>query len=95
MWPFKRKQESPQEIAAEKKLDEVTREVGWDEFDKEAGREAPLGPLEPLGLIGAIQGPLEGDPDPGDEHGLRDALREGAEDRREELGAARPEPPPQ
>ncbi len=26
MWPFKRKQESPQEIAAEERLDEATRE---------------------------------------------------------------------
>ena len=34
MWPFKRKKESPQEIAAEKKLDEVTREAAWGEFDE-------------------------------------------------------------
>lgn len=76
MWPFKRKKESPQEIAAEKRLDETTREVAWDEFDKEAAREAPWGPLEPLGMTGAMQGPLEGDPDPGDERSLRDALRD-------------------
>jgi hypothetical protein len=73
MWPFKRKKESPQEIAAEERLDEATREVAWDEFDKEAAREAPAGPFAPLGLEGAMQGPLKGDPDPGDEHGLRDA----------------------
>ena len=77
MWPFKKKPpESPEEIAAEQKLDEVTREVAWDEFDKEAGREAALGPLAPLGLTGATEGPVKGDPDPGDEHGLREALRD-------------------
>jgi hypothetical protein len=76
MWPFKRKKESPQEIEAETKLDQVTRDVAWGEFDKEASREAPLGPLEPLGLTGAMQGPLESDPDPGDEHGLRETLRD-------------------
>jgi hypothetical protein len=32
MWPLKRKKESPQEIAAEEKLDEVTREVAWEEY---------------------------------------------------------------
>ena len=76
MWPFKRKPDSPQEIAAEKKLDEVAREVAWDEFDKEAGREAPWGPFEPLGMTGAIEGPQKGDPDPGDERGLRYVLRD-------------------
>ena len=76
MWPFKRKKESPQEIAAEKRLGEATREVAWDEFDKahKAGL-GPFAPFAPLGLTGARQGPLEGDPDPGDEHGLRDTLR--------------------
>jgi hypothetical protein len=74
MWPFKRKQEAREEIAAEKRLDEVTREAASGEFDKEAAREAPLGPLAPLGMEGAIAGPLHEDPDPGDEHGLRDAL---------------------
>ena len=47
MWPFKRKKESPQEIAAEERLDEATREVAWDEFGKEAAREAPAGPFAP------------------------------------------------
>jgi hypothetical protein len=76
MWPFKRKPESPQEIAAEERLDEATREVGAEELDKEAARETGMGPFAPLGMIGAMQGPLEGDPDPTDEHGLRDALRD-------------------
>lgn len=76
MWPFKRKKESPAEIAAEERLDEVTREVAWGEFDKEAEHEAGMGPLAPLGMTGAMEGPLEGDPDPGDEHGLRDAQRD-------------------
>jgi hypothetical protein len=76
MWPFKKKKEPPQEVAAEERLDEATREVSRDELDKEAGREAPLGPFEPLGLTGALHGPLESDSDPGDEHGLRDALHD-------------------
>jgi hypothetical protein len=76
MWPFKRKKESPQEIAAEERLDEATREVASGELEKEAAREAPAGPFAPLGMTGATQGPLEGDPDPGDEHGLRDALHD-------------------
>jgi len=77
MWPFKKKPESPEEVAALEKLDEVTRGVAAGELDKEAAREAPFGPLEPLGIEGMKQGPLHGDPDPTDEHGLRDALREG------------------
>jgi hypothetical protein len=79
MWPFKRKTESPAEIAAEERLDEATRDVAWDEFDKEARREAALGPLSPLGLIGATEGPPKGDSDPGDEHGLRESLRDADE----------------
>jgi hypothetical protein len=88
MWPFKRKQESPQEIAAEKKLDEATREVAWDEFGKEAVREQQGGFFGPLKLSFRREKPdplhhVEGDPvpepvddsDPGDERGLRDALR--------------------
>ncbi len=87
MWPFKRKQESPQEIAAEKKLDEVTREVAWDEFGKEAVREQQgrfFGPSklsfrrekpDPLHHVKGdpVPEPVD-DPDPGDERGLRDAL---------------------
>ena len=51
MWPFKKKQESPLEIAAEERLDEATREIGWDEFDKEERRET----------LGAGFGPLTGE----------------------------------
>jgi hypothetical protein len=75
VWPFKRKKESPEEIAAEKRLDEATREVAWGEFDKAAAHDAG-NPIAPLGIIGATSGPLEGDPDPGDEHGLRETLRD-------------------
>jgi hypothetical protein len=81
MWPFKkRKPESPEEIAAEKRLDEVTREVAWDEFDKEERRETltlgfgPLtGELMPEERAG---GP---DRDPGYERPMRDVLREADE----------------
>ena len=69
MWPFKKKRESPEEIAAEERLDEATREVAWGEFDKEAAREAALGPLAPLGITGAMEGRLV---DPADEHGRHD-----------------------
>jgi len=69
MWPFKKKQESPQEIAAEERLDEATREVAWDEFDKNEGT-GPTGLFVPPPRHG-------GDPDPTDERGLRDALRDG------------------
>jgi hypothetical protein len=79
MWPFKRKKESPQEIAAEERLDEATRDAAWGEFGKEAAHEAGMGPFAPLGLTGATQGPLQGDPDPTDEHGLREALHEDEE----------------
>jgi hypothetical protein len=79
VWPFKRKKESPEEIAAEERLDEATREVAWGEFDKEAAHEAGMGPLSPLGLTGATEGPLQGDPDPTDEQGLRETLHEGDE----------------
>jgi hypothetical protein len=67
MWPFKKKQESPEEIAAEERLDEVTREVAAGELDKEA----------PPGMLGALWGPRVGEPAPGSERGLRDAFREG------------------
>ena len=46
---FKRKPEPPQEIAAEEKLDEVTREVAAEELETEGERERSgwryLGPL--------------------------------------------------
>ena len=81
--------ESPQEKEALAKLDEETRDVAWDEFDKEADRE-----LNTRGAIAQFFGGLarfgrprpfhrvKGDPeaepvhdeDPGDERGLRDAL---------------------
>ena len=76
MWPFKRKQESPQEIAAEK-LDEVTREVAWDEFGKEAVREQ----RRPSNFVAARSAGAKGDPvrrrrpRPRRRAGLRDALR--------------------
>ena len=40
MWPFKRKQESSPEVAADEGRDEELRDVGWDEFYKEADLEA-------------------------------------------------------
>jgi hypothetical protein len=60
--------ESPTEIAAEKRLDEVTREAAWDELDKGTGTSwrSPLGPL--------FRPPRREDPD---HRGLRDAFREG------------------
>jgi hypothetical protein len=89
MWPFKRKPESPDEKEALAKLDEATREVAWDEEEKEADRERTgwqPGPLITLGrrrpfrrVAGdPVPEPVD-DPDPGDEHGLRDALRDGEE----------------
>jgi hypothetical protein len=61
--------ESQKEIAAEKRLDEVTRGVAWEEFDKNEGT-SPLGPL-------VHPAPHGEDSDPTDERGLRDALRDG------------------
>jgi hypothetical protein len=82
VWPFKKRApESPEEIAAEQRLEQVTREVAWAEFDKESLREAPLAPVEPLGMMGLAHGKLDGDPDPGDERGLREALRDGDDER--------------
>jgi hypothetical protein len=82
--------ESPEEKQALEKLDAETREVGWDEFDKEADREFNTGLFGRLGLgISRFGRPrafrrVKGDPelepvddeDPGDERGLREALRE-------------------
>ena len=82
----------PDEKQALEKLDEQTREVAWDEFDKEADRELNTGgwwsrhPLARFGRPGLFRR-VKGDPlpepaddeDPGDEHGLRDALRDGDE----------------
>jgi hypothetical protein len=79
-----------EEKQALEKLDEDTRETAWDEFDKEADRELNTQGLI-AGFIGGLARfgrprrfrRVEGDPvlepvddkDPGDEHGLRDALR--------------------
>ena len=85
--------ESPKEKQALEKLDEATRGVAWDEFDKEKDRElhAPRrwwrGPRFG-GLWFSARRPrlhrVKGDPvyepvddpDPGDERGLRDVLRD-------------------
>ena len=85
--------ESPEEKEALEKLDEETREVAWDEFDKEADRELNTGwwgwGRGPLALLGRSRPfrRVKGDPvpepvadeDPGDEHGLRDALHDDGE----------------
>jgi hypothetical protein len=84
---FKRKPESPQEIAAEERLDEVTREVASQELDKEGSRETRgfFGPLtlwfraRPRALRWVRGDPVPepvDDPDPGNEEGLRDVLHE-------------------
>ena len=80
--------ESPQEEALGK-LDEVTRDVAWQEFDKEADRELNTGwrgGLRRFGrprLFRRVKGDPEPEPidddDPGDERGLRNAFREGDE----------------
>ena len=85
--------ESPEEKQALEKLDEETRDVGWEEFDKEADRELNTGwswfGRLPLALFGRprLFRRVKGDPvrepvddeDRGDEQGLRDALRDGDE----------------
>lgn len=84
---FKRKPESPQEIAAEERLDEVTREVASQELDKEGSRETRgfFGPLtlwfhaRPRALRWVRGDPVPepvDDPDSGSEEGLRDVLHE-------------------
>jgi hypothetical protein len=83
--------ESPEEKEALAKLDEETREVAGEEFQKEADRELNTGRISGswLARFGRFRPfhHVEGDPepepvddeDPGDEHGLRDAFREGGE----------------
>ena len=83
--------ESPEEKAALEKLDEETREVAWEEFDKEADRELNTGRmsgswLRRFGrprLFHRVKGDPEPEPvddeDPGDERGLRDVLRDSDE----------------
>ena len=85
--------ESPEEKAALEKLDAETRQVAWEEFDKEADREVNTGRLSGswLGRFGRLRAfrQVKGDPepepvddeDPGDEHGLRDALRGDADEK--------------
>jgi hypothetical protein len=70
--------ESPQEKEALEKLDEATREVGWDEEDKELAREGQFS--FGFGWLTSIFHPLrfwsKGDPMPGSEAGLHDALHD-------------------
>lgn len=89
---FEPKPESPAEIEAEQALDSATREVGWDELEKEGERERTLwahGFVGSLTLFGRFRRRepfrrVAGDPVPepiddhdrGDEHGLRAALDE-------------------
>jgi hypothetical protein len=83
--------ESPEEKDALARLDEATRDVAWAEEDKEADRELNtrgllagfMGGLARFGrprLFRRVKGDPELEPvdddDPGDEHGLRDALRD-------------------
>ena len=78
MWPFKKKRESPAEIAAEEKLDEATREVAEGELEKESAREAPffLNPVATLAREGLSQPPLHEDPDPSDDRSMHDVMHE-------------------
>ena len=70
--------ESPQEKEALEKLDEETREVGWDEEDKELTRERQF--WFGFGWLTSIFHPVrfwsKGDPMPGSEPGLGDALHD-------------------
>jgi hypothetical protein len=74
--------ESPEEKAAFEKLDEESRDVGWEEEDKELAREGQF--AFGFGWLTSIFHPIrfwsKGDPMPGSEPGLRDALREGEEE---------------
>jgi hypothetical protein len=68
--------ESPEEREALAKLDEETREVGWEEEDKELARDSQF--VFGVGWLTSIFHPVrfwsKGDPTPGSEPGLRDAL---------------------
>jgi hypothetical protein len=70
--------ESPEEKEALAKLDEETREVGWEEEDKELARENQF--TFGFGWLTSIFHPVrfwsKGDPVPGSERGLRDALHD-------------------
>jgi hypothetical protein len=77
MWPFKRKPESPEEKEALEKLDEVT-------FDTANAHMAGY----PLSIYSRPT-PDDQGPGPIDEHGLREALREGEkeyEEKKEQNG---------
>jgi len=77
MWPFKKKQESPEEKAALERLDEATREVSAGELHKELpGMLATLGPFEDQPASGS--------------EGLREALREGEEEREQKSSDGEP-----
>jgi hypothetical protein len=73
--------ESPEQKQALEKLDEETREVGWEEEDKELAREVQF--AFGFGWLTAIFHPVrfwsKGDPMPGSERGLRDALHDDEE----------------
>lgn len=72
----------------DEKLDQATRDVAWEEFDKEGEREGFWGYFGPLTFMrhwfrrvplraasnDPVSEPVD-DPDPGDERGLRDVLR--------------------
>lgn len=86
---FKRKPESPAEEQALANLDEATREVGWQEFEKEEEREQGGGEVGPLSLLPPRTPPVAfrhvpgdpvpepvDDPDPADSRSLRDVLDE-------------------
>ena len=68
--------DSSEEKEALAKLDEETREVGWEEEDQERAREGQFS--FGFGWLTAIFHPIrfwsKGDPMPGSERGLRDAL---------------------
>lgn len=84
--------DSPEEKEALAKLDEETREVGWEEEDKELARDVRFS--FGFGWLTSIFHPVrfwsKGDPTPGSERGLREALHDG-----EELGAAGSQAPPE
>jgi hypothetical protein len=70
--------ESPEEKEVLAKLDEETREVGWEEEDKELARDRQF--LFGFGWLTSIFHPVRfwsrGDPMPGSEGGLDDALHD-------------------
>jgi hypothetical protein len=70
--------DSPEEKEALARLDEETREVGWEEEDKELAREVQFS--FGFGWLTSIFHPVrfwsKGDPMPGSERGLRDALHD-------------------